>query len=96
MLLLKVSIYGRAIINVRRQYADDVALLAETESDLHALLEEVGKESESYDLHMNIKKTKIMVCSNQPKQSDVHLNADAVEQVDSFIYLGASYVLRLT
>lgn len=83
------SIGGRTISNLR--YADDVALLAESEAELKTLLKSVSNESQQYDLYMNVKKTKIMVCSNQSIQVNMHHNGEPVEQVDTFCYLGASF-----
>ena len=50
---------GRNINNLR--YADDTALMAETESELKSLLMKVKEESEKVGLKLNnIQKTKIM------------------------------------
>jgi hypothetical protein len=52
------SIGGRMISNLR--YTDDVVLLAESEAELHTLLEDVSNESQ----HDYVKKTKM---SKRPK-----------------------------
>ena len=49
---------GRNINNLR--YADDTALMAESEEDLQSLLMKVKVESEKVGLKLNIQKTKIM------------------------------------
>ena len=53
-----IKIAGRNINNLR--YADDTALMAESEEKLKSLLMKVKVESEKVGLKLNIQKTKIM------------------------------------
>ena len=53
-----IKIAGRNINNLR--YADDTALMAESEEELKGLLMKVKVESEKVGLKLNIQKTKIM------------------------------------
>ena len=53
-----IKISGRNINNLR--YADDTALMAESEEELKSLLLKVKGESEKVGLKLNIHKTKIM------------------------------------
>ena len=53
-----IKIAGRNINNLR--YADDTALMAESEKELKSLLMKVKVESEKVGLKLNIQKTKIM------------------------------------
>ena len=53
-----IKIAGRNINNLR--YADDTALMAESEEELKSLLMKVKEETEKADLKLNIQKTKIM------------------------------------
>ena len=53
-----VKISQRNINNLR--YADDTALMAESEEELKSLLMKVKVESEKVDIKLNIQKTKIM------------------------------------
>ena len=53
-----IKIAERNISNLR--YADDIALMAESEEELKSLLMKVKEESEKAGLKLNIKKTKIM------------------------------------
>ena len=53
-----IKIAGRNINNLR--YADDMALMAESEEELKSLLMKVKEESEKVGLKLNIQKTKIM------------------------------------
>ena len=54
-----IKISGRNINNLR--YADDTALMAESEKELKSLLLKVKEEAEKAGLKLNIQKTKIMV-----------------------------------
>ena len=53
-----IKIAGRNINNLR--YADDTALMAESEVELRSLLMKVKEESENAGLKLNIQKFKIM------------------------------------
>ena len=53
-----IKIAWRNINNLR--YADDTALMAESEEKLQSLLMKVKEESEKVDLKLNIQKSKIM------------------------------------
>ena len=54
----RIEIAGRNINDLR--YADDTALMAESEEELKSLLMKVKVESEKVGLKLNIQKTKIM------------------------------------
>ena len=56
-----IKIASRNISNFR--YADDTALMAESEEELKSLLMKVKEESEKVGLKLNIQKTKIMASS---------------------------------
>ena len=56
-----IKIAGRNIDNLR--YADDTALMAESEEELKSLLMKVKEESENVGLKLNIQKMKIMASS---------------------------------
>ena len=53
-----IKIAGRNINNLR--YADDSALMAESEEEVKSLLMKVKEESEKVGLKLNIQKMKIM------------------------------------
>ena len=53
-----IKIAGRNINNLR--YADDTAIMVETEEELKSLLMKVKEESEKVGLKLSIQKTKIM------------------------------------
>ena len=79
-----IKIAGRNINNLR--YADDTALMAESEEELKSLLMKVNQESETVGLKLNIQKTKIM--TSGPITS-WEIDGGTVETVSDFIILGS-------
>src|SRR5574341_1335764 len=79
-----IKIAGRNINNVR--YADDTALMAESEEELKSLLMKVKEESEKVGLKLNTQKTKIM--ASGPITS-WEIDGETVETVSDFIFLGS-------
>ena len=77
-----IKIAGRNIDNLR--YADDTALMAESEEELKSLLMKVKEESEKLDLKLNIRKMKIM--TSGPITS-WQIDGETVEMVADFIFL---------
>ena len=78
-----IKIAGRNIDNLR--YADDTTLMAKSEEELKSLLMKVKKESEKFDLKLNIQKTKMMAsCPITSWQID----GETVETVSDFILGG--------
>ena len=82
-----ITIGGRLINNLR--YADDTALLTDTNQNLLHLMYAARKGSEDIGLSMNVKKTKTMVISKEENHSaDILVNSETLEQINSFTYLG--------
>ena len=79
-----IKIAGRNINNLR--YADDTALMAESEEELKSLLMKVKEESEKVDLKLNIQKTKIM--ASGPITS-WEIGGEIMETVRHFIFWGS-------
>ena len=79
-----IKIAGRNINNLR--YADDTALMAESEEALKSLLMKVKVESGKVGLKLNIQKTKIM--ASGPITS-WQIDGETVETVTDFIFLGS-------
>jgi len=77
-----IKITGRNINNLR--YADDIALMAESE-ELKNLLMKVEEESEKVGLKLNIQKTKIMASS---PITSWQIDGETVETVADFILGG--------
>ena len=77
-----IKIAGRNINNLR--YADDTALMAESE-ELKGFLMKVKEESEKVGLKLNIQKTKIM--ASDPITS-WQMDGETMETVKDFIFGG--------
>ena len=76
-----IKIAGRNINNLR--YADDTALMAESEAEVKSLLMKVKEESEKVGLKLNIQKKKIM--ASGPITS-WEMDGETVETVSDFIF----------
>ena len=68
------------------RYADDTALMAESEEELKSLLMRVQEKSEKVGLKLNIQKTKIMVSG---PITSWQIDRETVETVADFIFLGS-------
>ena len=79
-----IKIAGRNINNLR--YADDTALMAESEEKLKSLLMKMKEESEKVGLKLNIEKTKIMASS---PITSWQIDGETVETVADFNFLGS-------
>ena len=79
-----IKIAGRNINHLR--YAEDTALMAESEEELKSLLMKVKEEREKVDLKLNIQKTKIM--TSGPTAS-WEIGGETVETVSNFIFGGS-------
>ena len=79
-----IKITGRNINNLR--YADDTALMVESEEELKSLLMKVREESEKVGLKLNIQKTKIM--ASGPITS-WQIDRETMETVTDFIFGGS-------
>ena len=84
-----IKIAGRNINNLK--YADDTALMAESEEELKSLLMKVKVESEKVGLKLNIQKTKIMASR---LTTSWEIDGETVETVSDFI-LGAPKSLQM-
>ena len=79
-----IKIAGTNSNNLR--YADDTALMSESEEELKSLLVRVKEESEKVGLKLNIQKTKIMASS---PITSWQIDGVTVETVADFIFLGS-------
>ncbi|MFA0954718.1 RNA-directed DNA polymerase, partial [Klebsiella pneumoniae] len=69
-------------------YADDVMLVADSAEKLQHNLNLLSRALDAVGLKLSLTKSKTMVISRQPKRHQVLLNEHALEQVQSFTYLG--------
>ena len=76
-----IKIASRNINNLR--YADDTALMAESEEELKSLLMKVKEESEKVGLKLNIQKTKIMASGTI---TSWQIDGETIETVTLFFW----------
>ena len=76
-----IKIARRNINNLR--YADDTALMAESEEELKRLLMKVKEESEKVGLKLNIQKTKIMASS---PITSWQIDGETMEKVTDYFF----------
>ena len=69
-------------------FADDLALLSSTRRQLQLKNERLSNASKGTGLKININKTKVMRF-NAASEEKVIVNGEELEDVDSFVYLGA-------
>ena len=81
---------GRFEIN-QLLFADDTALVADSEEKLCRLVGEFGRVCEGRKLRVNIGKSKVMRCSRYGNGDRMHviLNGELLEEVDCFKYWGS-------
>ena len=79
---------GRFEIN-QLLFADDTALLADSEEKLCRLVSEFCRVCKRRKLRVNVGKSKVMTCSRYGNRDRMHviLNGKALEEVDCFKYL---------
>lgn len=70
-------------------FADDMAIVSDSEKNLQHNLEVLEKELQKINLKINIVKTKSMVVSRENKTHSIKLQGKQIEQVESFKYLGS-------
>ena len=81
---------GRFEIN-QLLFADDTALVSDSEEKLGKLVSEFGRVCEIRKLRVNVGKSKVMRCSRYGNgdRMNVILNGEPLEEVDCFKYLGS-------
>ena len=72
-------------------FADDTALVADSDKKLCRLVREFGRACERRKLRVNVGKSKVMRCSRHGNGGRMHviLNGEPLEEVDCFKYLGS-------
>jgi hypothetical protein len=71
-------------------YADDAVLLAENADELQRMLDSLNEGTTSMNLRVNVGKTKVVVFESEKEArvESFHMNGQAVEVVQEFVYLG--------
>ena len=85
-----LNIHGRTVKDLR--YADDVDLMAETESGLQELLTSQAESSKYFGLQINRNKTKVMVCTRNAgtnTKPKITVEDEPLECVSEYVYLGS-------
>ena len=82
-----VSIGGRTISNLL--FADNIDGLAGSEIELANVLERLDKTSTAYGMQISAEKTKLMTNNTNGISSNIRVNSEKLETVQSFKYLGA-------
>ena len=77
-------------------FADDTALVADSEEALQQLVTEFGRVCKRRKLKVNVEKSKVMRCSNEDPVPglQIQLEGEQLEKVDSFKYLGGRITER--
>ena len=86
-----IKIAGRNINDLR--YANNTALMAESEEELKSFLMKVKEESEKVGLKLSIQKTKIMASGPITLWQ---IDGETVETVADFIFLGSKSLQMVT
>src|SRR6476469_9048658 len=72
------------------KYADDLGMVANTETGLQSLMDSLSTTAKHYDMKINIRKTKAMVVSrNGGERVNIIVEGQSVQQVSKFRYLGS-------
>ena len=74
-------------------FADDTALVADSEEKLCRLVSEFGRVCERRKFRVNVGKSKVMRCSRYSNGDLMHviLNGEPLEELDCFKYLGSQW-----
>jgi len=66
-------------------------MVANTETGLQKIMDNLHRTAEQYGMRINIKKTKVMMVSRRVGQKvNIRINGKSIEQVQSFKYLGST------
>ena len=82
---------GRNWIINQVLFADDTALVADSEEGLQQLVTEFGRVCKRRKLKVNVGKSKVMRCTREENEGglQIDLEGEGLEEVESFKYLGS-------
>ena len=72
------------------QYADDCALIADSEEALQDCIDSFAEAASSFGLTINCKKTEVMALQNSAVRNPLSVNGTHLANVHSFEYLGST------
>ena len=78
---------SQVVNNLR--FADDIDLIAESETDLQELTDKVNCYSKELGLRINEKKTQVMAVGKTDTKVNIWLDGGRLDQVKKFTYLGS-------
>ncbi|KAI5728388.1 hypothetical protein M8J77_014772 [Diaphorina citri] len=81
-----VRVGNEKIKNIK--YADDQAVLAESEEELQRMLVNIHETGIRYGMKINVGKTKVMRVGKTEERVNIKLEGESLEQVENFKYLG--------
>jgi len=85
-----ISVGGRIISTIR--YADDKAVVANSQKELQQLMDNPNKVTREFGMKSNMKKTKVMCLSRKGNNKlEIYVDGQQVEQVSQFRYLEDGY-----
>ena len=83
-----IKVGGEIIMDIR--FADDQAMIADTEAGLQRIMNHLDQKSKEFNMAINMKKTKVMKVSRSGERDiNISLNGMKIEQVKKFQYLGS-------
>ena len=81
-----IRVGGKLIYDAR--FVDDQGMVANTETRLQKIIDNLHRTAEQYGMRINIEKTKVMMVSRRVGQKvNIRINGKSIEQVLSFKYL---------
>jgi hypothetical protein len=72
-------------------FADDIARLSSSEKGLQKVLNQFDETCSAFGMKISTKKTELMAVSREPKQCNLQLNNNPLNQVSKFKYLGVQF-----
>jgi hypothetical protein len=84
---------NREEINMLR-FADDIAIVAGSENDLQNSWNTIEKVFQEYNMKINKKITKVLVCGRKKTVADVRMKRERLEQVELFTYLRSTIHIK--
>ena len=80
-----ISLGGRIINTIR--YADDKAVVANSQKGLQQLMDNLNKVTREFGMKINVKKSKVMCISRKGNNKlKIYVDGQQVEQVSQFRY----------
>ena len=79
---------GRIINNLR--FADDIAVLTESQNELQAMITKIAEESGKMGMKINVGKTEVQLIGRERVKVSIHLEHQELKQVEEFVYLGGN------